>query len=143
MTPGRAAELVIRWVRCYTRHLPAAIAERRVGEIGADLHDHLAHERARGTGERRLAWRVLSRMLRGLAADVVWRGRIRPWRRDLMRSFAGRLAAALLTAAVGVLLVVYSSRDDAPGGALVGLLLVIGAIVLAVRAALRRRKGQA
>ena len=49
MTPERMAALVAWWVRRYTRNLPAPIAERRIGEIDADLHDHIAHERAGGT----------------------------------------------------------------------------------------------
>ena len=75
MTPERMAGLVARWVRFYTRQLPASIAQRRVEEIDADLHDHIAHERANGAGDRRIAFSIFSRMLRGLAADVSWRGR--------------------------------------------------------------------
>ena len=75
MTPERMAELVARWVRLYTRSLPPAIAERRIDEIDADLHDHVAHERAHGTGERRIALSIVARMLRGLAADASWRRR--------------------------------------------------------------------
>jgi hypothetical protein len=74
MTPERMAELVARWVRFYTRNLPPPIAQRRIDEIDADLHDHIAHERARGTRERRIALSIAARMLRGLAADVSWRG---------------------------------------------------------------------
>jgi hypothetical protein len=74
MTPERIAELVARWVRFYTRDLPAPIAQRRVDEIDADLHDHVAHERAQGTSNRRIALGIASRMVRGLAADVAWRG---------------------------------------------------------------------
>jgi hypothetical protein len=73
MTPERMAELVARWVRFYTRNLPAPIARRRIGEIDADLHDHIAHERAHGTGERRNALGIAARMARGLAADAAWR----------------------------------------------------------------------
>ncbi len=73
MTADRVARLVARWVRFYTRDLPVDVAERRVGEIDADLHDHLAYERTLGTGDRRLALSVISRMVRGLAADVSWR----------------------------------------------------------------------
>ena len=58
-----------------------------------------------------------------------------------MKSFAGILAAALVSAAVGVLLVVYSANDDAPGGALMGFLLIVGASVIAVRTVRRRRQG--
>ena len=74
MTPERVAKLVARWARFYTRELPTPIAERRVAEIDADLHDHIAHERARGTSDRRIALSILSRMVRGLAADASWRG---------------------------------------------------------------------
>jgi hypothetical protein len=76
MTPERIAELVARWVRFYTRNLPASIAERRIDEIDADLHDHIAHERAHGTKDWRIALGVAARMLRGLAADASWRGRM-------------------------------------------------------------------
>ncbi|AXB43699.1 hypothetical protein [Amycolatopsis albispora] len=74
MNPERVAALVTRWVRCYTRGLPAPIAERRIGEIAADLHDHITCERDAGTGGTRIALGLLSRMVRGLPADVSWRG---------------------------------------------------------------------
>jgi hypothetical protein len=75
MTPERMARLVAHWVRFYTRDLPTAIAQRRVDEIDADLHDHIAHERANGISDRRIARGIASRMVRGLAADAAWRGR--------------------------------------------------------------------
>jgi hypothetical protein len=68
------AEMVAWWVRFYTRGLPTPIAGRRIDEIDADVHDHIAHERARGTRDRRIALSILSRMVRGLAADTSWRG---------------------------------------------------------------------
>jgi hypothetical protein len=74
MRPERVATLVGRWVRFYTRELPAPIARRRIEEIDADLHDHIAHERGQGTGDRRIALSIVSRMLRGMAADASWRG---------------------------------------------------------------------
>ena len=70
MTPERMARLVAAWVRFYTRHLPPAVAERRREEIDADLHDHIAHEREAGTGERRIALGIAGRMVRGMAADA-------------------------------------------------------------------------
>jgi hypothetical protein len=73
VTPERMAELVARWVRFYTRGLPAAIAQRRIDEIDADLHDHIAHERAHGTRDWRIALSTAARMVRGLAADASWR----------------------------------------------------------------------
>lgn len=75
MTPERMAELVARWVRFYTRKLPPSIAQRRIGEIDADLHDHIAHERAHGTKDLRIAISIAARMARGMAADASWRGR--------------------------------------------------------------------
>jgi hypothetical protein len=73
MTAERAAGIVARWVRLYTRDLPPAVAQRRIGEIDADLHDHIAHERARGTDEGRIALSIVGRMVRGLPADASWR----------------------------------------------------------------------
>lgn len=73
MTPERVAELVARWVRFYTRNLPPRIAQRRIDELHADVHDHIAHERATGTAERHIARSVMARMVRGLAADASWR----------------------------------------------------------------------
>jgi hypothetical protein len=77
VTPERTAGLVARWARFYTRNLPPAIAGRRTDEIDADLHDHIAHERAHGTTDRRIALDIAARMLRGLAADVSWRQQAR------------------------------------------------------------------
>jgi drug/metabolite transporter (DMT)-like permease len=75
VTPERMAELVARWVRFYTRNLPTSIALRRIDEIDADIHDHIAHERAHGTTDRGIALSIAARMVRGLAADVSWRRR--------------------------------------------------------------------
>jgi hypothetical protein len=75
MTPERMAELVSRWVRFYTRNLPPPIVERRIDEIDADLHDHIAHDRGHGTSERRISLSIVARMVRGMAADASWRGR--------------------------------------------------------------------
>jgi hypothetical protein len=83
MTPERMAGLVARWVRFYTRDLPAPVARRRIGEIDADLHDHVAHERATGIDERRIALGIASRLIRGLGADALWRRR---HRKDAMKT---------------------------------------------------------
>lgn len=73
MSPERVAGLVRRWIRAYTRTLPASVAERRVEEIDADVSDHIAHARSTGASEHRIAISVLSRMVRGAPADVAWR----------------------------------------------------------------------
>lgn len=54
-----------------------------------------------------------------------------------VRDFVTALAIPAL-AALGGAAVVFSEIDDAPGGILVGLLLVLGAVALSVRTAWRR-----
>jgi len=201
MTPERMAELVARWVRLYTRDLPAPIAQRRVDEIGADLHDHIAHERANGISDRRIALGIASRMVRGLAADAAWRGRQAKaaaqssTRENTMKvskavyrsavrvtlgvalilslplvaalvadDFAwsladfvaagvflaaigvvielavkrvGNLALAIGIAVVGIFAGVAGEADDAPGLVLLGIVLVVSACALGVRARTR------
>lgn len=70
MSADRVAGLVLRWARLYTRGLPERVLARRLAELEAELHDHIAHERARGTGEQRIVAEIASRALRGLPADV-------------------------------------------------------------------------
>jgi peptidoglycan/LPS O-acetylase OafA/YrhL len=100
VTARRAADLVLRWVRFYTRQLPDAVAERRVEELAADVHDHIAHERGRGTSDRRIALSILSRMARGVPADLAWRQRVRRSEGDFVKPFVAILAAALVVAAI-------------------------------------------
>jgi hypothetical protein len=76
MTPERIAKLVARWVRFYTRDLPMPLARRRIDEIDADLHDHIAHERTDGIEDWRIALSIAARMVRGLAADASWRSQM-------------------------------------------------------------------
>jgi hypothetical protein len=152
MTPERMAELVARWVRFYTRGLPTPIAQRRIDEIDADLHDHIAHERANGNGDRRIALGIASRMVRGLAADASWRGRhakaaarlstmeeTMRIRKTVYRSalrVALGVALVLSLPFVGMLIsddVVWSLADFVAAGV---LLTVIGVVIeLAVRRA--------
>ena len=139
MIPERAAVLVARWVRFYTRELPTPIAQRRIDEIGADLHDHIAQERARGTSDRRVALSILSRMVRGLTADLSWRRRVRPLKGDLMKRNVAILAPVLGVVGVGVAAIVFGEADDAPGLVLLGILLIVGAIAFGMTPALRTR----
>jgi hypothetical protein len=136
VTPARAAELVTRWARYYTRRVPGPVAGRRIDEIRADLHDHIDFERARGAGDRRIALSVLSRMVRGLAADVRWRGANRPKRGKMLKT----VAIALVMVAVGFAAMVYAQNDDSPGLGLIGLILIVAALFLVGRAAYRRRR---
>lgn len=49
------------------------------------------------------------------------------------------LLIALVTAGGGVFLAMYAEADDAPGGVLMGIVVVIGAVMLGVMALQRRR----
>jgi hypothetical protein len=136
------AALVALWVRHYTRGLPAPIAERRAGEIAADLHDHIEHERARGIGERRIARGIASRMVRGLAADVTWRSR--QAKEDTMQSKTVSRSAVRVALGVALVLalplvamlftdeVVWSLADFVLAG------ILLATIGIAIELALRR-----
>jgi hypothetical protein len=114
VTPERMAELVARWVRFYTRNLQPPIAQRRIDEIDADLHDHIAHERAHGTRDRRIALSIAARMLRGLAADVSWRGQTMKMSKTAYRPAA---RVALATALILLLpLVAMQFTDEVDWG---------------------------
>jgi hypothetical protein len=122
MTPERVAALVARWVRLYTRRLPRPIAQRRVEEIESDLHDHLDHERGRATPDRDIALGILSRMVRGVPADVAWRRRVQPSGGDRMKPLVTVLVAALGVAVVAFVL-------DSPVLLLVSVAGLVGVIV--------------
>jgi len=50
-----------------------------------------------------------------------------------------KLLAAVLVAALGVAFAIYAGRDDAPGGVLLGMLLIVAAVALGARAVRSRR----
>lgn len=134
MTAERAADLVARWVRFYTRRLPADIAERRFEEIGSDVHDHIAHERARRMSDRSIALSILSRMARGMPADLSWRRRVRRLEGDFVKPFVAVLAAALVVAAIALVL-------DSPALVLLSIAMIgldiLGVFALGLRTAQR------
>jgi multisubunit Na+/H+ antiporter MnhB subunit len=61
-----------------------------------------------------------------------------------MKSYFAILAASLAVAGVGVTAAMHGEADDAPGLALIGILLIVGAFALAVWTAQRRgsQRGQ-
>jgi hypothetical protein len=134
VTPERASRLVERWVRLYTRQLPTAIAERRLEEIEADVHDHTAHERALRTSDRRIGLSILSRMARGIPADLSWRRHVRPVEGDFVKPFVTVLAAALVVAAIALVL-------DSPALVLLSIAMIavdiLGVFALGLRTAQR------
>ncbi len=134
MTPEQAAALVERWVRLYTRSLPAHVAERRIEEMAADLHDHVAYERGRGTADWHIALSILSRMARGMQADLSWSGSANRLTGDLMKPFVAALAIALGIAVIALVL-------DSPLLVLLSIAVIVGVttgtFALSVRSAYR------
>ncbi len=119
MTPERTAELVARWVRFYTRNLPEPIARRRIDEIDADLHDQIAHERDDRIRDRRIALSIAARMVRGLAADASWRGRMiahhsapKDVMKDKQTAYRSAMRVALVTALVLLIPLVGMQLSD-------------------------------
>jgi hypothetical protein len=137
MSPERIAALVRWWVRRYTRDLPAGPARRRREELDADLHDHLAHERARGVSETLIALALLARMLRGLPADAAWRSHARS-RKDVikLRTPVSRsaLRVALVTALVLLVPLVANLVTDGEGWS--GFDFALAAVLLVTAGAL-------
>jgi hypothetical protein len=60
-------------------------------------------------------------------------------RGDLMKSFALIFVPALAVVAVGVTAAMHGEADDAPGLAGLGIMLIVGALAVAVRVAQRTR----
>ena len=122
MTPERMAELVARWVRFYTRDLPGPIAKRRIDEVDADVHDHIAHERALGpaTGGSLSAscpgWFGVSPLTRRGVADTTGQDRT-------IRGIVLATAFILLLPLLAMLVtdeVAWGPADFAVAGALLG-----------------------
>ena len=55
-----------------------------------------------------------------------------------MKTYFAILAAALPVVALGVTAAMHGEADDAPGLALIGILLIVGTLAVAVRVAQRR-----
>ena len=65
---GRVDAAVLAWCRWYTADLPDDVAAERQAELASDLFEEREHSRARATGS------ILGRAVRGLPADLAWRG---------------------------------------------------------------------
>jgi len=138
MTPERAAELVTKWVRLYTQELPQPVAQRRVEEVVADLDDHIAHERATGKSGPDIARSILSRMVRGVLADMSWRRRVRSSEGELVKRVVA-LVATTFVVVIGVGAMLLGETGDAPGLVLIGVFFIAGTIAFKVSPGLRRR----
>jgi hypothetical protein len=149
MSGGRplGARLAMWWVRAYTATAPPADAADRRAEVAADVEDEL-----RAAGERAsravVSRRIVSRVLRGVAADVLWRLAIErgsgraAWHLAHPAVFIGALTALL----VPLVLVgdVLRSQSRGNAGRLLdlvhtGIVLLSAAILaVAVTASMRR-----
>ena len=136
--PGdRAASLVRAWVRLYTGGLAAALADERRALIEADLWDEAAA--ADWMGETSgLSRQRVSRLVRGVPADISWRISVqRPWRLD-MRIPLGQLVAIVAATLfqvfiIGALLTVTDFRDSAVAlPATVGFIASIVGLLLSI-----------
>ncbi|MBW3658456.1 MAG: hypothetical protein KY457_07445 [Actinobacteria bacterium] len=68
-----AAEgLATAWTAFYTRDLPAEVRERRRREIASDVWEHEHAALAAGEHAVAVAVDILLRVVRGMAADVLW-----------------------------------------------------------------------
>ncbi len=115
-------------IRCLLRCYPRAW-RRRYGEEFAALLEQTPIDSAQ-----------LLDALRS-ALDARWR-RVQPHLGDLMKSSVANLVMALGLVAIGVAIaatgIYIGDTDDAPGAALLGVLLLLGALALSARIARRR-----
>jgi hypothetical protein len=68
-----AFALARRWVRIYTRGVPAALRDARRAEIGCDLWEQRHDECGNGRAAFRTGADVLGRVIRGAPSDLAWR----------------------------------------------------------------------
>lgn len=108
MRSDRACAAVMWWVRLYTAGLPRPVADRRLEEIRADLHDHVDHQRSLGISERKIATHITSRMIRGAAADATWRARTSRAARSQMTMERAVKTATFTRSAVRVSALVFA-----------------------------------
>ncbi|MBM7504086.1 hypothetical protein ACFPER_11410 [Agromyces aurantiacus] len=67
-TAGRVDAAVLAWCRWYTADLPDEVAAERRAELASDLFEEREHSGARATPS------ILWRAVRGIPADLAWRG---------------------------------------------------------------------
>lgn len=65
---ARVDAAVLAWCRWYTADLPGEVAAERRAELASDLFEEREHSGARATGS------ILGRAVRGIPADLAWRG---------------------------------------------------------------------
>lgn len=142
-TGDRAATTIRAWVALYTRGLHADVADDRRAEIEADLWDEV--DMASKVGETAgLGRRRISRLIRGMPADVAWRLEQRerstkaPWRTTMHISRLELVAivAATIYCCAFVVSGLLSSTDfrewEGMVPAVVGFVLAAVGLLLAI-----------
>jgi hypothetical protein len=135
-----------RWVRLYTRGLPADVVDARGDEIASDVFEQRVNN---GASERGVRMAIAGRTLRGLAGDLMWRfeeGRaVKQQERALSVRPTGLRAAwatvtqswftplALLVGVfnvLGALFVILDAEGKMPGQAIGTVLLLLLALAM-------------
>jgi hypothetical protein len=120
----RASALVRRWVALYTRGLTPDVREARREEIEADLWSQTEDQRRSGALSGAGSTAILSRLVRGLWADITWRldqRRTPPQPAPARSHPLGSVVAATCAIAGGaglfaisILFILFASADGPP-----------------------------
>ncbi len=116
-TTGFASGLTLSWIRCYTLGLSRDTRAMRQQEIESDLWEHERDMRGRAWSRVEFALAVLSRLVRGMPADVFWRLQMEGPRMEIKIPFE-RVAGGLLLALVAMMIITgsISGYDPNPSG---------------------------
>jgi hypothetical protein len=121
MWPG-TPRLTERWVRTYTRGLPADVAQTRRLELASDIYEQMS-ESAATLGARAVRLAVVGRTARGVVDDLAWRHE----QRQTMKQSESSVHPTALRAAWGA----ATQAWFAPAAVLCGLFnLVLGVGIL-------------
>lgn len=123
----RAVRWVLAWCAFYTRGIDADLAALRRDELASDLFEQAAWGDDQGLGPRHVSATIVSRALRGAAADLLWRrGALRSmadldgagWARHRRREGLATAVVLVLAAALvswGVYVVARATAAAATG----------------------------
>lgn len=102
-----ATGLTRSWIRCYTLGLSRDTRVMRQQEIESDLWEHERDMRGNAWSRVEFALSVLSRLVRGMPADVFWRFQMEGPKVEIKIPFE-RVAGGLLLALVAMIMIVSS-----------------------------------
>jgi hypothetical protein len=102
-----ASRMACWWAATYTLGLAPSVRDSRRAEIASDTWEQHRDESEAGQGSSGIAASMLSRVLRGVPADLLWRINVEGPKMDIRIPFE-RIAGALLLALIAMLLVTTS-----------------------------------